>query len=91
ENHAMSCSGVANAAVIAVPHAKWGERPLLVVVKAKGADPCKNSILGELANKLAKWQLPDDVVFVEELPLTATGKISKLALRNKFGAYKLPG
>jgi fatty-acyl-CoA synthase len=91
ENHAMSCSGVANAAVIAVAHAKWGERPLLVIVKAKGADPCKDSILSQLGQKLAKWQLPDEVVFVDEIPLTATGKISKLALRAKFSDYKLSG
>jgi fatty-acyl-CoA synthase len=87
----MSCSGVANAAVIAVAHAKWGERPLLVIVKAKGADPCKDSILSQLGQKLAKWQLPDEVVFVDEIPLTATGKISKLALRAKFSDYKLSG
>jgi fatty-acyl-CoA synthase len=89
ENQAMSCKGVANAAVIAVSHPKWDERPLLVVVKAKGADPSKESILGELSHKLARWQLPDDVVFVDEIPLTATGKISKRALRSRFSDYKL--
>ena len=90
ENQAMGCKGVASAAVIAVPHPKWDERPLLVVVKAKGADPTRESILAQLGHKLAKWQLPDDVVFVDEIPLTATGKISKRALRSQFGAYKLP-
>jgi fatty-acyl-CoA synthase len=64
---------------------------LLVVVKAKDADPTKEGILGHLAGKLAKWQLPDDVAFVDELPLTATGKISKLALRSRFASSVLPG
>ncbi len=89
ENEALGCPGVANAAVIAVPHPKWTERPLLVVVKAKGAEPTRESILAHLATKLAKWQVPDDVVFVEALPLTATGKISKRDLRAKFSDFKL--
>jgi acyl-CoA synthetase (AMP-forming)/AMP-acid ligase II len=89
ENAVIGCPGVANAAVIAVPHHKWDERPLLVVVKASGADPCKEDILGHLATRLAKWQVPDDVVFVEALPLTATGKVSKRDLRQKFSDFKL--
>lgn len=89
ENVAIGCPGVANAAVIAVPHPKWTERPLLVVVKAKDADPTKEAILAHLATRLAKWQLPDDIVFVESLPLTATGKVSKKDLRGSFSDFKL--
>jgi fatty-acyl-CoA synthase len=62
---------------------------LLIVVKANDADPTKEAILAHLATKLAKWQLPDDVVFVESLPLTATGKVSKKDLRGRFSDFKL--
>jgi fatty-acyl-CoA synthase len=90
ENAALACKGIANCAVIGVPHPKWNERPLLVAVKAPGANPTKAEILDVLASKIAKWQLPDDVVFVDALPMTATGKISKKDLRAKFADYKLP-
>jgi fatty-acyl-CoA synthase len=90
ENAALGVKGVANAAVIGVPHPKWNERPLLVVVKAPGAEPTKQEILDMLATKIAKWQMPDDVVFVDALPMTATGKISKKDLRSKFADFKLP-
>jgi 3-(methylthio)propionyl---CoA ligase len=90
ENLATGCPGVASAAVIAVPHPKWDERPLLVVVRAKGATPSREDILAYLAQRLAKWQLPDDVAFVEQIPLTATGKISKRELREQFDGYQLP-
>jgi fatty-acyl-CoA synthase len=73
-----------------VPHPKWNERPLLVAVKAPGANPTKAEILGVLAARIAKWQMPDDVVFVDALPMTATGKISKKDLRAKFADHKLP-
>jgi fatty-acyl-CoA synthase len=62
---------------------------LLVAIKAHGANPSKEAILAALAGKLAKWQLPDDIVFVERLPLTATGKVSKKDLRVKFADFKL--
>ena len=75
--------------MIGVPHPKWNERPLLVVVKAPGAEPTKAEILDVLAAKIAKWQMPDDVVFVDALPMTATGKISKKDLRAKFADHKL--
>ncbi|HET7154873.1 MAG TPA: long-chain-fatty-acid--CoA ligase [Hyphomicrobiaceae bacterium] len=91
ENAALACKGLANCAVIGVPHPKWDERPLLVAVKAPGAEPTKAEILDVLASKIAKWQMPDDVVFVDALPMTATGKISKKDLRAKFADYKLPG
>jgi acyl-CoA synthetase (AMP-forming)/AMP-acid ligase II len=90
ENAALACKGLANCAVIGVPHPRWHERPLLVAVKAPGANPTKAEILDVLAAKIAKWQLPDDVVFVDALPMTATGKISKKDLRAKFADYKLP-
>ena len=92
ENAALAAvQGIANCAVIGVPHPKWHERPLLVVVKAPGAEPTKAEILDALGAKIAKWQMPDDVVFVEALPMTATGKISKKDLRAKFADYPLPG
>jgi fatty-acyl-CoA synthase len=90
ENIAMGCPGIASAAVIAVPHPKWHERPLLVVVKAKDAEPTREAILAHLASQLAKWQLPNDIAFVDQIPLTATGKISKRELREQFENYKLP-
>ncbi len=90
ENLAMSHPGIANCAVIAVPHEKWGERPLLVAVP-QGAAPDKAEVLAHLGKGLASWQVPDDVVWVEDLPLTATGKVSKLTLRERFGDYPLAG
>ena len=90
ENAAMACKGLANCAVIGVPHPKWHERPLLVAVRVPGAEPTKAEILQVLTATLAKWQLPDDVVFVDQLPMTATGKISKKDLRAQFVDYKLP-
>jgi acyl-CoA synthetase (AMP-forming)/AMP-acid ligase II len=90
ENAALACRGLAQCAVIGVPHPKWHERPLLVAVKAPGANPTKAEVLDTLASKVAKWQLPDDVVFVDALPMTATGKISKKDLRAQFADYRLP-
>jgi acyl-CoA synthetase (AMP-forming)/AMP-acid ligase II len=90
ENAALAVKGIANCAVIGVPHPKWHERPLLCVVKQPGAEPTKQEILDMLATKIAKWQMPDDVVFVDALPMTATGKISKKDLRVKFADFKLP-
>jgi len=90
ENVAMGIAGIAQCAVIGVPHPKWDERPLLVVVKAKDSNPSKQEILDKLAARIAKWQLPDDVVFAEQLPMTATGKVSKLTLRKQFDGYQLP-
>ncbi|MBN9672674.1 long-chain fatty acid--CoA ligase [Roseibium aggregatum] len=86
ENIVMSHPGVANCAVIAVPDPKWDERPLLIVEAREDAQPQKEELLGLLAERVAKWQLPDDVVFVDALPLTATGKVSKLTLRQRFPA-----
>ena len=83
ENMAMAHESVANCAVIAIPDPKWDERPLLIVVPAQGAERDAISILESLSKSLAKWQLPDAVIFVDELPLTATGKVSKLTLRQR--------
>ncbi|MCH8685138.1 hypothetical protein L0C21_07580 [Sphingosinicellaceae bacterium A1X5R2] len=73
-----------------MPHPKWDERPLLIIVRKPGEAVGKEEILAFLQGKVAKWWLPDDVVFVDEIPHTATGKISKLELRRQFKDYKLP-
>ena len=90
ENAAVGCPGVAEAAAIGMPHPKWDERPLLVIVKKKGAEVSKDDVLKHLEGKIAKWWMPDDVAFVDEIPHTATGKISKLTLREHFKDYVLP-
>jgi fatty-acyl-CoA synthase len=90
ENLAVGHPKVAEAAVIGVKHPKWGERPLLVVVAKSGHSPSKQEILEFMSGKIAKWWMPDDVVFVEEIPHTATGKIQKSTLREQFKDYVLP-
>ena len=90
ENAAVGHPALAEAAVIPVPHPKWGERPLLVAVRRPSAEVDGAEILEFLADKVAKWCLPDEVVFVDELPHTATGKIRKSALRERFRDYVLP-
>ncbi len=90
ENIAMAHPAVHEAAAIACAHPKWDERPLLVVQLKPGAEGDKQSILGIFEGKIPKWQVPDDVVFVSEIPHTATGKIQKLKLREQFKDHKLP-
>ena len=90
ENLAVGHPKVAEAAVIGVQHPKWDERPLLVIVLKKDQKASKDEILGFMQGKIAKWWMPDDVVFVEEIPHTATGKIQKTALRERFKDYRLP-
>lgn len=90
ENVAMGHPAVHEAAAIAAPHPKWDERPLLVVVKKPGAEVTREEILAFYDGKIPKWQLPDDVVFTDEIPHTATGKIYKLKLREQFKDHKLP-
>ena len=90
ENTAMSHPDVAEAAVIGLPHPKWDERPLLVVVPAPGSAPSAASLVAFLAGKVAKWWLPDAVVFVDELPHTPTGKVLKTRLRELFAGHVLP-
>jgi len=89
ENIAVGHPEVAEAAVIGVRHPKWDERPLLIVVPKKGCAPSKESLLAFLQGKIAKWWMPDDVVLVDEIPHTATGKILKTALRDRFGNHAL--
>ena len=91
ENVAVGCPGVAEAAAIGVAHPKWDERPLLLVVRKPGAKVSATDIQAYLAGKLAKWWLPDDILFVDELPHTGTGKLLKTALREQYRGYKLPG
>ena len=90
ENLAVGHPKVAEAAVIGVRHPKWDERPLLVVVCKEGQAVSKDELLGFLKGKVANWWVPDDVVFVREIPHTATGKIQKIALREQFKDYVLP-
>ena len=91
ENAAISCAGVQEAAAIGLAHPKWDERPLLVVVRKQGSAVTREEVLRHLEPRLAKWWLPDDVVFTDEIPHTATGKISKLELRAAFRDYRFPG
>jgi fatty-acyl-CoA synthase len=90
ENLAVGHPDIAEAAVIGVAHPKWDERPLLVVVRKPGKEPSKADILGYMDGKVAKWWMPDDVAFVDEIPHTATGKIQKITLRQQFKEYRLP-
>jgi 3-(methylthio)propionyl---CoA ligase len=90
ENAAVGHPKIVEAAVIGIAHPKWTERPLLIVVRKKGEEVEKEEILDWLKDKVAKWWLPDDVAFVDEIPHTATGKILKLELRKQFGNYQLP-
>lgn len=84
ENIAVAHPKLAGAAVVGVPHPKWDERPVLVAVKAEGANPSEEELLAFFGGKIAKWQIPDRVVFVDALPLNATGKILKRNLREDF-------
>jgi fatty-acyl-CoA synthase len=90
ENLAVGHPKVAEAAVIGVRHPKWDERPLLVIVLKKDQKASKDEILSFMQGKIAKWWMPDDVAFVEEIPHTATGKILKTELRDRFKDYRLP-
>ncbi len=90
ENAAVAHPQVQEAAVIGLPHPKWQERPLLIVVPKPGTSPEPKELIAFLADRVAKWWLPDDVVFVEELPHTATGKLQKMKLREDFRHHQLP-
>jgi fatty-acyl-CoA synthase len=90
ENTAVGHEAVAEAAVIGVPHPKWTERPLLIIIRNEGAELEKEEMLTWLDGKIAKWWIPDDVVFVDEIPHTATGKIKKIELRKQFADYVAP-
>ena len=90
ENAAVGHEEISEAAVIGIAHPKWDERPLLICVPVEGKTPSKEDVLEYLKEKVAKWWMPDDVVFVEEIPHTATGKIQKITLREQFSDYSLP-
>ncbi|MFD0388273.1 long-chain fatty acid--CoA ligase [Tistrella bauzanensis] len=90
ENEAVSHPGVLEAAVIGVFHPRWQERPLLIVTRSGDADLTRDGVLAHLKPRIASWWMPDDVVVLDELPHTATGKIWKLKLRETFKDYKLP-
>ncbi|MGB6117044.1 MAG: long-chain-fatty-acid--CoA ligase [Mesorhizobium sp.] len=90
ENAAMAHPAVQEAAVIGLPHPKWQERPLLIVVRKPGATVEKQEMLSFLNDRVARWWLPDDVVFTDDLPHTATGKLQKMKLREQFREHVLP-
>jgi acyl-CoA synthetase (AMP-forming)/AMP-acid ligase II len=89
ENATMTHPDVLEAAVIGATHPKWDERPLLFIVPKPGRTPDRASIEAHLQSRIAKWWMPDDVLFVQELPHTATGKLNKLSLRKQFADYLL--
>jgi fatty-acyl-CoA synthase len=89
ENAAVGHPAVAEAAAIGIYHPKWDERPILVVVRKQGAECTGDEIKAHLAAHVAKWWLPDAVEFVDEIPHTGTGKISKKDLREQFRDYRL--
>ncbi len=91
ENIAMAHPAIAMAACIGMPHPKWDERPIVAVVKRAGADVSREELLQFYEGKTAKWQIPDDVVFVDAIPLGATGKMLKTRLREQLKDYRLPG
>ena len=90
ENEIMAHPAVAEAAVIGVPHPKWAERPLACVVLKEGETLTKEDVLTFLEGRVATWWLPDDVVFIEEVPKTSVGKFSKKDLRDRFSDHRLP-
>ena len=89
ENELMAHPSIREAAVIGVPHPRWSERPLACVVLEEGAELSKQDVLDFLAPRVAKWQVPDDVVFIDEVPKTSVGKFSKRTLRDRFADYVL--
>jgi len=90
ENAVMAHEAVAEAAVIAVPHPRWGERPLLVVMPRPGQRPAADELIGILAGRFPRWMLPDDIAIIAEMPHTATGKVMKTKLREMFAGHQLP-
>ena len=92
ENHIVALDGIAQACVVAQPHPKWDERPVALIVLADGADVSPEAILGHCTGRFAKWQLPDDILFVDGIPLTSTGKMDKKVVRADLAeiGYVLP-
>jgi fatty-acyl-CoA synthase len=91
ETAAMAHAHVAEAAAIAIPHPRWAERPLLIVTARPGCTPERDALIAFLGERFPRWMLPDDVLVIEELPHTATGKVMKTRLRELYGAHKPPG
>ena len=89
ENICVGHPEVANAAVISVPHEKWEERPIVIVQPMPGKSPVKEEILEMYNGRVSKWMIPDDVIFTDNIPLGATGKILKNKLRDQFGGHKI--
>lgn len=87
----VGCLGVADAAVIGIPHQQWEERPLLVVVPAATDPATAESIQAFLEGKIARWWMPDDIVFVDALVYGATGKVQKMDLRRRYAQHYTPG
>jgi len=90
ENIAMAHPAVAMAACVGMKHPKWDERPIIVVMKKPGAEVGRDELLAFYEGRIAKWQIPDDVVFVDAIPLGATGKMQKMTLRQQLKDYVLP-
>jgi fatty-acyl-CoA synthase len=90
ENAAVGCPGVAEAAAIGIPHPKWDERPLLLIVRDSGSTLCEAEVRSFLSGQMANWWMPDAIEFVDDLPHTASGKLSKKDLRDKYRDYQLP-
>jgi 3-(methylthio)propionyl---CoA ligase len=90
ENIAMAHPAIAMAACVGMPHPKWDERPIIAVVKKPGMEVSRDELIKFYDGKTAKWQIPDDVVFVDAIPLGATGKMQKMKLREQLKDYKLP-
>jgi fatty-acyl-CoA synthase len=88
ENIAVGCPGVSEAAVIGLPHPRWTERPLLVLTREEGSEVSAEDALAYLEGKIANWWMPNDVVFIDEIPHTATGKIQKMSLRERFADFE---
>jgi len=88
ENAAVGCAGVGEAAAIGIPHPKWDERPLLLIVRTAGSAVDEHEIREHLSRQVAKWWLPDAIEFVDQLPHTATGKLSKKDLRDQYRDYR---
>lgn len=91
ENIAMAHPAVAMAACVGMPHPKWDERPIVAVVRRQGAELAREELLAFYEGKTAKWQIPDDVVFLDAIPIGATGKMLKARLRDQAQGYRLPG
>jgi fatty-acyl-CoA synthase len=92
ENHIVALDGIAQACVVAQPHPKWDERPVALVILEPGKEVSVETVLAHCATAFAKWQLPDDVLFVDSIPLTSTGKMDKKIVRADLDAqgYQLP-